>query len=58
MELVSNTHNDSAHLTWLVRALEYARKQNQTKLVYYLETIADDVVFEMEMTARKAVAVG
>ncbi len=40
-------------LTWLVRALEYARTREQTKLVDYLEIIADDVVFEMEFAARK-----
>jgi hypothetical protein len=34
-------------------ALGDARKQNQTKLVDYLEIIADDVVFEMEFAARK-----
>ncbi len=58
MEPATRTHDGTAFLTWLVRALEYARKQDQTKLVDYLEIIADDVVFEMEMTARKAHAVG
>jgi hypothetical protein len=37
----------------LVRALEHARTREQTKLVDYLEIIADDVVFEMEIVARR-----
>jgi hypothetical protein len=41
-------------MAWLLSALEQARRQGQTKLVYCLETIADDVVFEMEMAARRA----
>lgn len=53
MELVSRTHDDSAYLTWLVETLEYARTREQTKLVDYLEMVADDVVFEMEIVARR-----
>jgi hypothetical protein len=47
-------NNDTAALAWLVSALEQARRQGQTRLVDYLETIADDVVFEVEMAARRA----
>ncbi len=54
MEQATGTHDGTAFLTWLLRALEYARKQDQTKLVDYLETIADDVVFEMEFAARNS----
>ncbi len=54
MEPATRTHDGTAFLTWLLRALEYARKQDQTKLVDYLETIADDVVFEMEFAARNS----
>ena len=46
--------NDSATLGWLVEALEQARSQGQTEIVDYLETIAADMVFEMEMAARRA----
>jgi hypothetical protein len=46
--------DDTAALAWLVSALEQARRQGQTKLIVCLETIADDVVFEMEMAARRA----
>jgi hypothetical protein len=44
----------TAALAWLVSALEQARRQGQTTLIDYLESIADDVVFEMEMAARRA----
>lgn len=44
---------ETATLAWLVNALEYARAGGQTKVVGYLEAIVDDVVFEMEATARK-----
>jgi hypothetical protein len=46
--------DDTATLAWLVGALEQARSQGQTKIVDCLETIAEDVVFEMEMAARRA----
>ena len=46
--------NDAAALSWLVSALEQAHSQGQVKLVDYLETIADDVVFDIEMAARRA----
>lgn len=39
-------------LSWLVNALDHARSQDQAKLVDYLQTIADDVVFEMEAACR------
>lgn len=42
-------------LAWLVEALEHARAQEQTKLINYLETIADDVVFEMESASRSRI---
>ena len=45
--------NETAVLAWLVSALEQARTRSQVKLVDYLETIADEVVFEVEMSARR-----
>ena len=54
MELGTRVDDDTAALAWLVSALEQARSQGQTKVVDYLETIADDAVFEMEMAARRA----
>jgi hypothetical protein len=44
---------ETATLAWLVSALEHARSKGQTKLVGYLEEVADDVVFEVEAAARR-----
>jgi hypothetical protein len=54
LELKANIDNDSATLGWLVEALEHSRSQGQMEVVDYLETIASDMVFEMEMAARRA----
>ena len=54
MELKANMDNDTATLEWLVEALEQARSQGQTEIVDHLETIAADILFEMEMAARRA----
>ena len=43
----------TATLDWLASALEQARAQGQWKAVGYLEAVLDDVVFEMEMAARR-----
>jgi hypothetical protein len=40
-------------LSWLMGALEHARAQDQTKVMGYLEAIADDVIFEMESSANR-----
>jgi hypothetical protein len=40
---------EKATLEWLVEALEHARRsERQTKIVGYLEEVADEVVFELE----------
>ncbi len=49
--LVADT--GTATLAWLVSALEQARREGQSKAVGYLEAVADDVMFEMEMAARQ-----
>ena len=49
--LVADT--GTATLAWLVSALEQARREGQSKAVGYLEAVADDVMFEMEMAARR-----
>ena len=53
LELTLAMDAETATLAWLISALEYARKQDQTKLVGYFEAILDDVVFEMESAARR-----
>jgi hypothetical protein len=47
------TDEETATLVWLVSALEHARSRGQTKVVGYLEDVADDVVFEVEAAARR-----
>jgi hypothetical protein len=54
LELKMNMDDHTATLAWLVGTLEQAHSQEQTRVVDYLEAIADDVVFEMEMAARRA----
>ena len=49
---------ETATLAWLVSALEHARSNGQTKVVGYLEEVADDVVFEVEIVARRTSLVG
>ena len=49
---------EAAILAWLVGALEHARSRGQTKVVGYLEEVADEVVFEVEMVARRTSLVG
>jgi len=49
---------ETATLAWLVSALEHTRSTGQTKLVGYLEKVAEDVVFEVEMVARRMSLVG
>jgi hypothetical protein len=44
---------DTATLAWLVSVLEHARARDQSKLVDYLEAVADDLVFEVEFAARR-----
>ena len=56
--LRSEADSETATLEWLVSALDYARSNGQTKVVDYLEEVADDVVFEVEMLARRTSLIG
>ena len=56
--LTPEADTETATLEWLVTALDYARSNGQTKVVGYLEEVADDVVFEVEMVARRTSFVG
>jgi hypothetical protein len=58
LDSASGEDTDTTTLEWLVTALEYARTRGQTKATNYLEEVADDVVFEVEMVARRASFVG
>ena len=50
--------SETATLAWLVEALEHVRSRGQTTVVAYLEEVADEVVFETEMAARRTSLVG
>ena len=52
-DLRPDVDSETATLAWLVEALEHARPMGQTKVVGYLEEVADDVVFEVEAAARR-----
>lgn len=56
--LTLEADTETANLEWLVTALEYTSSKGQTKVVGYLEEVADDVVFEVEMVARRTSLVG
>jgi hypothetical protein len=53
-DLKPGANTDKATLAWLVEALEHARARGQSKLVGYLQEVADEVVFETEWIARRA----
>jgi hypothetical protein len=53
LDVRTGADTETATLGWLVEALEYARASGQTRVVDYLEAVLDDVVFEMEMAARR-----
>lgn len=55
LDVPTEVDTETATLGWLVGALERARSQGQSKAVEYLEAVAEDVVFEMEMLARRGV---
>lgn len=50
--------DENATLAWLEDALGQAYAYSQMTTLAYLEAVMEDVVFEMEMTARKASLVG
>jgi hypothetical protein len=58
LDLVLGGDTETATLAWLVSALEHSRTRGHTKLVDYFEAVVEDVVFEMEMVARRASFVG
>ena len=57
-DLKPRADTEQATLAWLVEAMEHARSRGQTKVVAYLEEVANDVVFETEMAARRTSLVG
>ena len=58
MDLAASVGNESVSLAWLEDALEHAYAHGQMQTVAYLEAVMEDVVFVMEMAARKPFTVG
>jgi hypothetical protein len=52
--LMLSEREETVDLSWLISALDHARSLNQTDIIDYLQSVADDVVFETEMAARRA----
>ena len=57
-DLTPEADSETITLAWLVDALDCARSRGQTKVVGYLEEVANDVVFEVEMVARRTSLIG
>ncbi len=57
-DVTPGADSETSTLAWLVEALEHARSTGQTKAVWFLEEVAHDVVFEVEMAARRTSLVG
>jgi hypothetical protein len=58
LDITAGAGNESVTLTWLEEALEFAYAHGQMQILAYLEAVMEDVVFMMEMTARKPPTVG
>jgi hypothetical protein len=58
LDIAASAGNESVTLAWLEEALEYAYAQGQMQTLAYLEAVMEDVVFMMEMAARKPPTVG
>jgi anti-sigma regulatory factor (Ser/Thr protein kinase) len=57
-DLTPEVDGVTATLEWLVNALQHTRSRRQTRVVGYLEEVADDVEFEVEMAARRTSLTG
>jgi hypothetical protein len=58
LDLAASVGNESVSLAWLEDALEHAYAHGQMQTLAYLEAVMEDVVFAMEMAARKPFTVG
>jgi hypothetical protein len=58
LDLAASLGNESMSMVWLEEALEHAYMRGQVKTLAYLEAVMEDVVFMMEMAARKPPTVG
>ena len=53
MQLIEGVDTHRVTLDWLVSTLEHTRTRGQTKLLGYMEAVLDEVVFEMDLDARR-----
>jgi len=53
-DLKPGVDTEKATLAWLVETLEHSRSRGQTKVVAYLEEVAGEIVFEVEVAARRS----
>ena len=60
MDLAASSEGNESvvSLAWLEDALEHAYTRGQMQALAYLEWVMEDVVFVMEMAARKPPTVG
>jgi hypothetical protein len=58
LDIATGAGNEPVALAWLEEALEYAYARGQMQTLAYLEAVMEDVVFMMEMAARKSPTVG
>jgi hypothetical protein len=52
-DVTPKADTELATLEWLATALYYTRLRGQSKVVGYLEEVADEVVFEVEAAASR-----
>ena len=57
LDVPMGVDTETATLSWMVDALEHARSHGQSKTLGYLEEVAEDMAFEMEMVARRGVKI-
>lgn len=57
LDVPMGVDTETATLGWMEDALEHARSRGQSKTVGYLEAVAEDMAFEMEMVTRRGVKV-
>jgi hypothetical protein len=54
VDIAASGGNESVALGWLKEALEHAYAHGQMQTLAYLEALMEDLVFVMEMAARKS----
>jgi hypothetical protein len=58
LELKSVEETEAATLVWLVNAFPKAYANGQTKTVGYLESVAEEVLFELDVVTQRSKHLG